>query len=65
MLMLNSISSACIAGPACPPPLYVNTTISMAKTYRCHQWMKEGYVVQRSKGMKMLGKVGSKRKLSN
>ena len=23
--MLNSISSACISGPACPPPLYVNT----------------------------------------
>ena len=31
MMMLNSISSACIAGPACPPPLYVNTTISMGQ----------------------------------
>ena len=29
MLMLNSISSACIAGPACLLPLYVNTMISI------------------------------------
>ena len=28
MLMLNSISGACITGPSCAPPLYMNPTIS-------------------------------------
>ena len=32
MLMLNSISSARMAGPACPRPLYVIATISMDRT---------------------------------
>ena len=33
--MLNSISSACIVGSACPTPLYVDTTISMGYLHLC------------------------------